>query len=80
VHAALLEGHESKVTVVRGVYTDTKRKTSEFSPRTLIATASVDSSLKLWERKENEGIVQFIEINEELNTHLGLCLQNIIQC
>ena len=49
--SSVLRGHTSVVTFVQGIYCS---KTSE-KQRTLIASASVDSTLRIWERKNDQG-------------------------
>jgi hypothetical protein len=50
-----LKGHESTVTIADGIYvSDTNVGSAKQTA--IIATASVDSTVKVWIRHENEGI------------------------
>jgi WD40 repeat protein len=52
---SVLKGHESAVTVADGIYVS-DRNVGPTKQTAIIATASVDSSVKVWIRHENEGI------------------------
>lgn len=55
IPTSVLKGHESTVTVVDGIYVS-DRNVESAKQTAIIATASVDSSVKVWMRHENEGI------------------------
>ena len=50
--SSVLSGHTSVVTFAEGIYCTEKPE----NPRTLVASASVDSTLKIWERKDVHGL------------------------
>jgi WD40 repeat protein len=52
---SILKGHESIVTVADGIYVSDINVGSA-KQTAIIATASVDSTVKVWIRHENEGI------------------------
>jgi WD40 repeat protein len=52
---AILKGHQSTVTVADGIYVPSRNLGSS-KQAAIIATASVDSSVKVWIRHEDEGI------------------------
>ena len=58
-----MSGHTSVVTFAQGIYCS---KTSE-KHRTLIASASVDSTLRIWERKDAEGKRKGIFIDNRMH-------------
>jgi hypothetical protein len=49
-----LKGHQNTVTVADGIYLS-GRNVGSAKQTAIIATASVDSSVKIWMRHENEG-------------------------
>ena len=53
--SSVLTGHTSVVTFTEGIYCTKKPE----KPRTLVASASVDSTLKIWERKDAQGWTRF---------------------
>ena len=52
VPIAILKGHSATVTLATGIYVEGKFADRT---RTLIATTSADSSVKVWERKSRDG-------------------------
>ncbi len=53
--ASVLKGHTGTVTVASGVYIPNKDGHLTHKPRTLVASASVDSTVRIWNRPESEG-------------------------
>ncbi len=51
-----LVGHSMTVNLAEGIYCEG----SDSQTRTLVATASVDSTLKIWERKTSTGLYKSI--------------------
>lgn len=51
---SILKGHQNTVTVADGIYVS-DRNTGSVKQAAVIATASVDSSVRIWKRHENEG-------------------------
>jgi len=52
---SILKGHQNAVTVADGIYVSS-RTVGSVKQAAVIATASVDSSVKIWIHHENEGI------------------------
>jgi WD40 repeat protein len=52
---AILKGHQSAVTVADGIYMPSRNLGSS-KQAAIIATASVDSSVKVWMRQEDQGM------------------------
>ncbi len=65
--ASTLVGHSMTVNLAEGIYCEG----SDSEMRTLVATASVDSTMKIWERKTSSGWYgigsQFQQINNFAN-------------
>lgn len=51
---SILKGHQNTVTVADGIYVSS-RNVDSTKQAAIIATASVDSTVKIWIRHENEG-------------------------
>ena len=63
------------MTVAEGVYVPDGKGIVSRTPRTLIASASVDSTVRLWERAENQGKYNYVD-----KFQIYFALQACLQC
>lgn len=56
-----MQGHTGVVTAVDGVYVPAEGGSISENPHTLLASASVDSSVKIWQRKEGEDAFHLLQ-------------------